>query len=103
MIGKGGPLSTAYLRKQYYKASFNIVEPVEFMLDAKESQSFQYVSVLKSLQLVFANREVVDIVVKNHLAQQKSRMTSELKIDGSQASLLFVCQCQMSDLFVFYQ
>lgn len=42
-IQKGGPLSTAYLRKQYYKENFRVVEPV----DAKNKRSFQYVPVLK--------------------------------------------------------
>lgn len=38
-IGKGGPLSTSYLRKQYYKESFKVVEPIEYILDAKEKRS----------------------------------------------------------------
>lgn len=52
-IGKGGSLSTSYLRKQYYKESFMVIEPIEYILDAKEKRSFQYVPVLKSLQQLF--------------------------------------------------
>lgn len=45
-IEKGGPLSSTYIRNQYYKESFNTVEPIEYILDAKEKRSFQYVPVL---------------------------------------------------------
>lgn len=38
VIGKGGPLSTSYLRNQYYKESFKVVEPIEAILDAKEER-----------------------------------------------------------------
>lgn len=40
-IEKGGPSSSAYQRKQYYKANFNVVEPVQYVLDAKENRTFQ--------------------------------------------------------------
>lgn len=30
-IGKGGPPRTSYLRNQYYKDSFNVVEPIEYI------------------------------------------------------------------------
>ena len=30
-LGKGGPLSTAYKRKQYFKEAFKVVEPIEFV------------------------------------------------------------------------
>ncbi|KAK0131528.1 putative nuclease HARBI1 [Merluccius polli] len=76
-IGKGGPLSTSYPRKQYYKESFKVVEPIEYILDAKEKISFQYVPVLKSLQQLFDRRDAVDKVVENHKAQQSSRVTGE--------------------------
>ena len=76
-IGKGGPLSTSYLRKQYYKESFKVVEPIEYILDAKEKRSFQYVPILKSLQQLFNRKDVVDKVVENHKAQQSNRVTGE--------------------------
>lgn len=41
-IQKGGPLSMAYLRKQYYKQNFSIVEPVEYCLNAKYKQFSVY-------------------------------------------------------------
>lgn len=74
-IEKGGPLSSTYIRNQYYKESFNTVEPIEYILDAKEKRSFQYVPVLKSLQQLFVRKGVVDRLVENHKAQ--NRGTSE--------------------------
>ena len=29
-VGKGGPLSTAWKRKAYYRKNFNVVEPIEY-------------------------------------------------------------------------
>ncbi|XP_034430208.1 uncharacterized protein LOC117754952 [Hippoglossus hippoglossus] len=76
-IGKDGPLSTSYLRNQYYKKHFKVVEPIEYILDAKEKRSFQYVPVLKSLQQLFDRSDVVDRVVENHKAQQTNRQHTE--------------------------
>ena len=45
-IHKGGPLSTAYLRKKYYKENFSVVEPAEYLLEAKNKRRFQYVAIL---------------------------------------------------------
>lgn len=75
-IEKGGPLSSTYLRNKYYKESFNVVEPIEYVLDAKENRSFQYVPVLKSLQQLF-KKDVVDRVVENHRAQQSKMASGE--------------------------
>ena len=36
--GKVGHLATAYKRKEYLKKVFNIVEPVEFVLDHTKEQ-----------------------------------------------------------------
>ena len=49
-VGKGGPLSTAWKRKAYYRKNFNVVEPIEYFLDRKNNKTFQYVPLLKSLQ-----------------------------------------------------
>lgn len=46
-LGKDGPLATAFKRKQYYKDHFNMVDPVQNILDAKAKRSFQYVPLLK--------------------------------------------------------
>lgn len=39
-IGKGGPLSPSYFCHQYYKESFNIIEPTEYIFNAKERKAF---------------------------------------------------------------
>lgn len=65
-IGRGGSLCTAYKRKQFYKDNFTVVEPIEYCLDEQQTNTFQYVPILKSLQLLFAKQDVVDRVVENH-------------------------------------
>lgn len=49
-IGDDGPLSSAWKRKAYYRKNFNVVEPVEYILDHQNRKSSQYVPILKSLQ-----------------------------------------------------
>lgn len=71
-------LSTSYLRKQYYKESFKVVEPIEYILDAKGKKiQIQYVPVLKSLQQLFDRKDVVEKVFENYKAQQSNRVTGE--------------------------
>lgn len=69
-IQKGGPLSTVYLRKQYYKENFSVVEPVEYILDAKKKRSFQYVPILKSLQQLLSRRDIIDKVIASDQRQE---------------------------------
>lgn len=64
-LQKGGPLSTAYLRKQYYKEKFGVTEPVEYVLDAKKHHSYQYVPLLKSLKQLLSRQDVFNKVVKS--------------------------------------
>lgn len=42
-IGRGGPLSTTWKRKGCYRKNFNVVEPVEYVLDRKNRRSFEYI------------------------------------------------------------
>lgn len=65
----GGSSCTAYKRTQFYKDNFSVVEPIEYCLDEQQTNTFQYVPVLKSLQLLFAKQDVVDRVVENHTAR----------------------------------
>lgn len=51
-LRSNGPLSTSYKRREYFKEHFSVVEPIEYMLSAREQRSFQYVPILKSLQEV---------------------------------------------------
>lgn len=38
-IESGGRLSSAFKRKQYYKAKCNVVEPIEYLLDARKKKN----------------------------------------------------------------
>lgn len=68
-IEKNGPLGTAFKRKQYYKKHFNVVEPIEFVLDSKTKRSFQYIPLLKSLQQLLDHSDVIDKVIETHRTQ----------------------------------
>lgn len=68
-IGKGGPLATAYKRKEYFKEEFNIVEPVEFILDQKKSRTFQYIPLLLSLQQLLDSTVVLNSGIEGHRTQ----------------------------------
>lgn len=69
-IQKGGPLSTAHLCWQYDKENFSVVEPIEYILDAENKRSFQYVSILKSLQQLLSRRDIADKVVEGPQRQE---------------------------------
>lgn len=69
-IGEGGCLSTSYLRNKFYRENFNVVEPIEYVLDGKENKSCQYVPILKSLQQLLQRKDVVDKMIENHKASQ---------------------------------
>jgi len=71
-IQNGGPLSTTYLRKQYYKDYFGVVKPVEYFLDTKNKHSFQYIPILKSLQQLLSRRDIIDEVVEGHQRQNSN-------------------------------
>ena len=47
-FSKEGPLGTAYKRNSYLIEHFSIVEPVEYILDATEGKTFQYIPILQS-------------------------------------------------------
>lgn len=53
-------MSSAYQRKEYYTANFNVVEPVEYSLYATENKTLQYVPILKSLQVLLSRKDIVD-------------------------------------------
>lgn len=61
-IQQGGPLSSAYQRKRYYRENFNVVNPMEYVLDAKKKHTFQYVPIIKSLQQLLNRRDIIDKV-----------------------------------------
>lgn len=60
-----GPLGTAYQRNRYLKEHFSIVQPLEYILDAKEGKTFQYVPILKSLSQILKNSDIQERVFKS--------------------------------------
>lgn len=54
-LREDGPLGTGFKRRQYFKDKFNVVDPVEYLLDSTRNKSFQYVPILKSLEHVLSN------------------------------------------------
>lgn len=65
-IAKGGPLSTSFKRKQYYKEYFEVLEPVEYKLEAYSNKTFQYVPLLKSLHQLLCRKDIIDKLVDNY-------------------------------------
>lgn len=65
-IAKDGPIASAFKCKQYYKEYFKVVEPVEYVFEARSNKSYQYVPLLKSLQQLLGRNDVVDRVVDTH-------------------------------------
>ncbi|XP_028298400.1 uncharacterized protein LOC114460675 [Gouania willdenowi] len=74
-VEKGGPLSSTYQRKKYYRNSFNVVEPLTFILNGNKFRSFQYVPILKSLQQLLSTKGILEKLKENH------RGTTDLKRD----------------------
>ncbi|XP_049330682.1 uncharacterized protein LOC111195788 isoform X1 [Astyanax mexicanus] len=63
-LGEEGPLGTAYQRNKYVKELFSIVEPLEYILDAKEGKTFQYVPILQSLSQILKNSDIQEKVFR---------------------------------------
>ncbi|KAK0131259.1 Sterile alpha motif domain-containing protein 3 [Merluccius polli] len=63
-----GPLSTAFRRRQYFKEKFKVVEPVEYFLDSTHKKSFHYVSILRTLEQVLSNKEILEQVLTRRVS-----------------------------------
>lgn len=62
---KDGPLGTAYQRTRYLKEYFSIVEPLEYILDAKDGRTFQYVPSLQCLSQILKNSDIQEKVLRS--------------------------------------
>lgn len=71
-FGKDGLLATAFRRRKFYKETFAVVEPVEYILDARGRRTFQYIPVLQSLQQILSKEHIFDQVVDNKVDQEIS-------------------------------
>lgn len=81
-FSEDGPLGTAYKRSSYLKERFCIVEPIEYVLDAKQRRSFQYVPILQSLSQILSNRTIQEKVLTN-VRQRGSSCQYSTFHDGS--------------------
>lgn len=70
-IKRGGLLSSAFKRKQYYREHFKVVDPVEYVLEAKGKRTYQYVPILESLQILLGQNDLLDKVVEGHSSQSR--------------------------------
>lgn len=71
-FAKDGPLATAYKRKKYNKKHFNVLSPVEYILDPKTNRTFQYIPVLPSLQHLLSNSEIINSVICTHKEERNA-------------------------------
>lgn len=60
-VSKNGPLGTAFKPERYYREHVGIVDPVEYILVyIHRSKTFQYVPILKSLQQLLKQKDVLN-------------------------------------------
>ncbi|XP_034467814.1 uncharacterized protein LOC117777260 isoform X2 [Hippoglossus hippoglossus] len=78
-IGDRGPFCTAFKRKQYFKNKFQVVEPVEYVLDEERNHTYQYVPLLQSLQQLLSKDGITDDVVENYSAHSNETSQQEYK------------------------
>ena len=66
---RNGPLGTAFKRRQYYREHFDVVDPIEYILESQTKRPFQYVPILKSLQQLLKQKDILNKVVDSHAEQ----------------------------------
>ncbi|KAL4006537.1 all-trans-retinol 3,4-desaturase [Sarotherodon galilaeus] len=74
-IASDSPLATAYKRKQYYCSHFGIIEPIEYILDAQRNRTYQYIPLLRSLQQLLSQKDVLELLVAQK--GQNTQLTSQ--------------------------
>lgn len=73
LIRAGGPLTFAFKWKEYYRQNFAIVDAVEYILDTQGKSTYQYDPLLKFLQQLLSQKDLLDKVVESHSAQCRER------------------------------
>lgn len=71
-----GPPGTVYKRNDYVKERFSVVEPLEYIFDAKEGKSFQYIPILQTLSHVLKNTDIQEKDLKSARHCGSSQYTS---------------------------
>lgn len=69
-LSSGGPLSSAYKRRAYFKEHFAVVGPVEYVLCREEDRSFQCPYSKKSLHQVLS-QEILTLILHDRGGQRK--------------------------------
>lgn len=82
-LGTNGPLSTSYKRREYFKEHFSVVEPIEYLLSAKEQRSFHYVPIMKSLHEVLKKKEIQDLLTHSRETDSSSETQYKSFHDGT--------------------
>lgn len=59
-LTKSGPFSTEYKRTIFYKEHFQVIQPVEYVLDASSSRKCVYIPVLQTLSVLLNRNDVLD-------------------------------------------
>ena len=57
-LGRDGPFTTTYKRREFMKKDFSVVEPVEYILYHREGKTLQYVPILQYLLQVLNNKSI---------------------------------------------
>ena len=78
-IAKDGPLATACKRTQNYISDFGVLEPVEYILDAQRSRTFQYIPLLQSLQHLLSQKGVLEHFETQRIEQPVSAGLQEYR------------------------
>lgn len=80
-LSSAGPLSSSFKRRNYYKEKFQVVEPVEYILEPNEKRSFQYIPILKSLIHILGKEDIREKVLSKK--KDKSSTKYESYQDGT--------------------
>ena len=67
-----GCLATSYKRQKFYKKTFNVVEPVEYILDQRKGLTFQYVPILKSLSQLLSQKDILEKAFTSYTTEEGS-------------------------------
>ena len=81
-LSSGGPLSSAYMRRAYFKKQFVVVELVECVLSREEDRSFQYIPILKSLLQILSREEFQDLILHDREVQSNGETQYRAFSDG---------------------
>ena len=75
-LSSAGPLSSSFKRRQYFKETFEVVEPVEYVLEPNEKRSFQYIPILQSLFQILAKGNIREKVLSKEQNKSSTKYES---------------------------